>query len=446
MPRRPLLALLPFLLAPLVACAEIADPAPLPAGTTKRVSFALLEDYDKGQSLEEVARDFALMRALGVTTWRGSLGWDDYEPEPGVYDFAWLHQFAELAARAGIGLRPYVGYTPEWAALGRTADGQAWNDPPADVATWARFVDTLSRALSRHPNLLSLEIYNEQNVPLWWDGSVREFNEVLAAAAPVARTALADLTLFPGGLVWPDAEWFEATCATHGNRDAVDVIAVHAYPETWTPDSVRVESYLGADFAGGFLPSVRAACGPKPVWINETGFATTPGRTERQQADWWVRAMATFLAAPGVEHIGIYEIKDLRLDSPVIGDAPNYHLGITRVDRTPKLAFYTLQRLVQLLDADSLTVLDASLGVRVTGGRAEGLRRHLFLRPDGAQVAFVWVDAGTPTVSLRLPAPGSQAIAFALDGTPTPWADFDGRTIRDVRVRPGEARFFVVLP
>lgn len=50
-------------------------------------------------SLEEVARDFALMRELDVYTWRGSTGWDDYEPAAGQYAFAWLHRFADLAAR-----------------------------------------------------------------------------------------------------------------------------------------------------------------------------------------------------------------------------------------------------------------------------------------------------------------------------------------------------------
>jgi polysaccharide biosynthesis protein PslG len=68
-------------------------------GTAKRVSFAVLEDYDKGEDLAEVARDFELMRDLGVRTWRGSFGWDDYEPAPGRYDFAWLHRFADLAER-----------------------------------------------------------------------------------------------------------------------------------------------------------------------------------------------------------------------------------------------------------------------------------------------------------------------------------------------------------
>ena len=50
---------------------------------TKPISFAILEDYDKGDSLSEVVKDFALFKELGVPVWRGSFGWDDYEPEPG---------------------------------------------------------------------------------------------------------------------------------------------------------------------------------------------------------------------------------------------------------------------------------------------------------------------------------------------------------------------------
>ena len=29
------------------------------------------------------------MQELEIDTLRCSFGWDDYEPEPGVYDFAW---------------------------------------------------------------------------------------------------------------------------------------------------------------------------------------------------------------------------------------------------------------------------------------------------------------------------------------------------------------------
>ena len=104
-----------ILLAIVAACARppgVDLPAP---PVEKRLEFSILEDYDKGEDLDEVAKDFDLFRALGVTTWRGSFGWDDYEPSRGGYDFAWLHRFAELAASRGIRLRPYVGYTPAWA-------------------------------------------------------------------------------------------------------------------------------------------------------------------------------------------------------------------------------------------------------------------------------------------------------------------------------------------
>src|SRR3954465_7861592 len=98
-----------------------------PAAFTKPLSFAILEDYDKNTPLAEVARDFALFKELGAPVWRGSFGWDDYEPERGHYDFDWLKAFARLADSMGISLRPYIGYTPAWAAHGGK-DDHAWND------------------------------------------------------------------------------------------------------------------------------------------------------------------------------------------------------------------------------------------------------------------------------------------------------------------------------
>src|SRR4051812_26778596 len=81
----------------------------------KKVSFAILDDYDKGDDLAGVAEDFQLMKDLGIDTMRTSFGWDDYEPERDQYDFAWLKRFVALAAKNGVKLRPYIGYTPKWA-------------------------------------------------------------------------------------------------------------------------------------------------------------------------------------------------------------------------------------------------------------------------------------------------------------------------------------------
>ena len=420
-----------------------ADPAAqVPsAAFTKTVSFAILEDYDKGQDLREVERDFELMKQLGVRTWRGSFGWDDYEPERGRYDFEWLHQFADLAARHGIELRPYIGYTPAWAAAGGR-DQEAWNDPPARLQEWASFVQHLAQAMSRHANLRSWEIYNEENVRLWWDGSAEQYAAVLAAGAAAVRAADPDARVLLGGLVWPDAEWVTQAC----EATRPDVIPVHAYPETWTADSVDVERYLGEGYRDGFLPAVREHCGPLPIWINEAGYATTPGRSERDQANWWVRAFATFLADPAVEHLGIYEIKDLPRESPVIGDEPNYHLGLARQDRTPKLAFHTVDLLTDLLDVGRLTIADAELSVRVTAGRAADLHHHLFVRPDGRQVLIAWEKRGSPTLDVSLTRPGSRGTEYTLDGRPVPYPRFDGRTLRRLRLIAGHPRILEILP
>ena len=408
---------------------------------TKPISFAILEDYDKGDPLSEVAKDFALFKELGVPTWRGSLGWDDYEPEPGKFDLAWLRQFAALADSTGISLRPYLGYTPQWAGQ-PGKDDQAWNDPPRDLNHWRRFVEAVARALAQHQSVKSYEIYNEENVPLWWDGTLDDYAAVLSAGAEAVRRADHDAQVLLGGMVWPDLEWLDGTCEE--GKAPFDVLPFHAYPETWTPDSVTLETYLGSDFKRDFLDPADDQCGMKPVWINETGFATTPGKTERQQADWWVRAFATFLSARRVEHIGIYEIKDQRQDTPVIGDAPNYYLGLLRVDRRPKLAFHTVKMLVRLFGADSITVADGELAVQVRQGAPGKLYHHLFIRPDGGQLIFAWSRGSSPTVDLRLTRSGRRVASYSLDGKGTGWRQFDGRVIQGVELTAGEARLFEV--
>jgi polysaccharide biosynthesis protein PslG len=402
----------------------------------KPVSFAILEDYDKGDDLAEVDKDFELFNELDIRTWRGSLGWDDYEPQRGRLEFAWLHRFAELAAKRGIQLRPYLGYTPEWAGR-RGRDGDAWNDPPANFQRWSRFAAALARAMRVHPNVVSYEIYNEENVRQWWESTAQTYARTLLTASSAIRSSHASAILL-GGLVFPDSDWIEMVCSVPGVGRSFDVLPFHAYPETWTPPGVSVESYL--DGLQDFLEVADRTCGRKSIWINETGFATVPGRSERDQAAWWVRAVATFLSAPRIEHIGVYEIKDLAPERAAIGDAPNYHLGLTRTDRSKKLAFYTVDLLTDLLDVGSLEIADEE--AIVMGPVATD--SHMFRRPDGDRVLFLWTRTGSATVSVRLKTPGAAVIHYELDGRPSPYAGFDGTTIRDIALVAGEPRIFRV--
>src|SRR5688500_9240020 len=106
---------------------------------SKKVSFAILEDYDKDEDLNEVAKDFQLMRELEIDTLRCSFGWDDYEPVRGQYDFVWLKEFVKLAAQHGIKLRPYIGYTPRWAGNAGSSDGVDWDNTHSVSLAWHVF-------------------------------------------------------------------------------------------------------------------------------------------------------------------------------------------------------------------------------------------------------------------------------------------------------------------
>src|SRR5438105_11740893 len=155
-------------------------PPPPPPGVTKPVSFSILEDYDKGTDLNTVAADFQLFNQLDITTLRTSFGWDDYEPARGQYDFTWLKQFVALAQQYGIQIRPYIAYTAPWAGSpGGGRDGTYWNDPPANYQDWYDFVYNLALALKPYPNVLSYEIYNEENDSFWWEGTVDQYKETL---------------------------------------------------------------------------------------------------------------------------------------------------------------------------------------------------------------------------------------------------------------------------
>lgn len=406
----------------------------------KHIEFAILEDYDKGADLRVVERDFVRFQELGIRTWRGSFGWDDYEPQARRYDFAWLHQFCDLAERHGIRLRPYIAYTPEWAAAGRTEDGAFWNDPPSRLSDWSAFVGTLAGELARHRNILSYEIYNEENVKEWWDGSTDEYRAVLGVAAARIREAAPGTAVILGGMVWPDHDWVEGLCT--GIPGGIDAIPFHAYPETWTPDSVRVENFLPPTFQTDFIPAADSSCGTLPIWLNETGCATTPGKSEAFQAAWWVRTIATYAAMPRISLIGVYEIKDLPVGSAAIGDSANFHLGLLRVDRTPKIAFQTVRFLAGFLSADSVRVDNDAAFVR--GEDASRVQAHCFQRPDGERLLALWSTQGRAIVEVRLRDPARSVTETTLDGVSHPVPGFQGTRFENVVLEDREPRLFVL--
>jgi hypothetical protein len=73
-------------------------------------------------------------------------------------------------------------------ATDRSRGGEAWNRSPRRLDDWSRFVRALTTAMRRHPNIISYEIYNEENVKQWWNGTAAEYTAALTRAADPIRS------------------------------------------------------------------------------------------------------------------------------------------------------------------------------------------------------------------------------------------------------------------
>ena len=188
-----------------LALAAAAAPAPARADTGAPVSAPLHRDGrwlvdDQGRVFvghgvnivkkvapwvrtQFTAADAAALADEGFTVARIGFIWEGVEPQPGVYDDAYIHKVLDLDALLGrYGIRTLVDFhqdvwsrqtggdgAPAWATLGRSADDSFaafWRDDkgPGGVGIQTRFVkawEHVAAQLRDHPNILGLDPLNE---------------------------------------------------------------------------------------------------------------------------------------------------------------------------------------------------------------------------------------------------------------------------------------------
>lgn len=468
-----------------------------PAAPTKVIKFAVNEDYDKNQDLAEVAKDFQLMRELEIDEMRVSFGWDDYEPQNDKFDFVWLHKFADLAAQYGIKLRPYLCYAPAWAGNGH------WNSPPRKYSDWYNFCYTMAREMKRHPNILSWEIWNEEDasrpsnpaggqgptpgapdhppaaqgaVPAgpdnasagqsaaapagqagtspapsttysgWWGGTTDDYLKLLRTGSVAIQAADPGKQILLGGMASRYTRWMKAITDVGYGR-YYDVTPIHCYRETWGGRRAGrgLEDLLSGESGAEFF-RYNELGGGQPIWVNEIGYSTME-RSEEQQANYLARAVGFLLSFPKISYISWYEIKDMDPAKQAIGDAHNFHLGITTFpERRKKLAFYTLDMLSDLLDGRSVTPAAEEVTVTPTAGTPGRPYKWLFKLADGAQVLFVYDTQADCTVNVTLATPGKTAYKYELDNSSAVYPQFANNTISDLHLTAGRVAVFKIVP
>lgn len=363
---------------------------------------AVADDYFDGtSSLERIRRHFRVARDVGARHLRCAFSWNGIEKSQGKYDWTFWDTLVDEAQKAGIELIPYVGYTPEWAAV---KPEEFWRQRPRDPAVYADF---MYRIVSRYKGRIKAwEIWNEPDNREYWQGTVAEYAELVRLAATQMRRADPSLVLILGGMSRGPGPFFRELLSTHDIGSWVDIIAMHAYPESW--DEERAET-IYQDWVQQMADLVARDADGADFWINEMGYADYRFRPNKAskwgisvfydyehsrayQARFLFKTHVMSLASPRVSLTAWYRIDDFSPQKDRFSDdLVNHHLGLVDIRGKPKPAYHALRFFNQLFGQPS-----KRLSTRPKLPQNSQAIVETFHRTDGKLVIVGWLRSSHP--------------------------------------------------
>lgn len=400
------------------------------------MSTAIGDDYFDGRDTRErVHRHLQVANELHVHYLRCAFSWNGIEPEQGRYDFRFWDMLVNEATRAGIELIPYVAYTPEWAAREKE---DFWEQPPADPQNFSKVMEKL--ATRYRGRIHSWELWNEPDNGEYWQGTADEFAQMIIPVAQAVRHADPSAKIVLGGMSYGPADFFQRLALKYHIGQYFDVIALHAYPESW--HEARAEEVFQKE-----LPDmeelVKRSGGSPALWLNEMGYADyrfdqghasqygtninySYEHTARYAADFLLKSFFMTAASGDVSLAGWYRIDDFPENDPRMpSDHIHDHLGITSVDGTPKPEFFAF-RLFNSLISRPFRIADSTTMIRTKTSSQAVV--HTYLLKNGHVIVAGWLrsseydevpahtgilpDRRQESVSVHLPCRASQITSY----------------------------------
>ncbi len=362
-----------------------------------RVPIGLCEDYpEETTTIEIIRKDMELLKRCGVRLLRISFGWDAIEAEKDRYDWLFWDDFVRIAVEEhGITLIPYICYTPKWNAP-RNDTLNFWKKPPLDYDEFGEFVSTL---VGRYKGWIrSWELWNEPDIHAYWDGTVKEYAELVKVGSTAVRTADPSALVVLGGIAG-NTDFLLSLFRDFGVSPYVDVVNIHNYFETWNSSPLEAIT----DYVATVSDIISVYGANQSIWVAEVGYSTYRQdgyvsyhysthfdyeHTPPYQAVHLFRTLTLLLASQKVAAVAWYEIKDLPTEEAVIGDVNNRHLGVAYVDHEPKPAEAALSFFVKLF-AEPHRCIDRE--VTITRPLASDSEVHAFLMESGRVVIVAWL-------------------------------------------------------
>lgn len=290
----------------------------------------------------------ALQRlAQAKITWvRAFPNWGRVEPLPGRYDWSASDQLVSVARTNGLKVLGFLGFSTHWnttAPASVTNRGDRELFPPADLAAWERYVETIVRRYAA--DVEYWEVWNEPDLAGFWAGTPAQYARLLAIAAKAAKRANPNAKIVLGGLALGGARLdpnFLADILSDPANPAAqsfDVMNLHVYGTVG--EAQRRMSYVKRELA-------RFGVSNRPIWVTEVGYSSDPAlqnegryQGERGQAA-WLRTMLPHLLDLGATRVFWYSA----YDSPTDASKARRH-GLLDTTMRPKASYHTYQELIR---------------------------------------------------------------------------------------------------
>ncbi len=352
-------------------------------------------------------RCYVPLGKTGVKWARCQTGWNRCEQTKGVYNFAWLDSVVDRLRQQGIQPWFNVGYGNKLYMDNLYSDAAVGHVPlyygEETWQAWCNFI----RALARHfaGRVRYFEIWNESNISTFWQpkqADPLEYAKLVRETGRIIRGEIPDAKI--GGCVSGCYSSFVIRFIESGIGSELDFFGIHPYcvqPEVGY--RAHVEAIRRAFRAAG--------AGHVELWQGESGFASwfpenhwlhpSVLESERNQAVWQLRRYVLDMSL-GMQRSSFFQAVDMMGKDYVMGDTtrknPARHGILNGVTYTPKLSYYTFQRLATLFDGGTAPAeLFATVQLPL---RAEGSRESRLL--DTSIMVNTFRRNGYPVVEYHL--------------------------------------------
>jgi hypothetical protein len=292
--------------------------------------------------------------AAGLGVARATANWEVIEPLPPVpggrhvYDWRATDALVSALAQAGVRLEPILAYAPEWARK----DPQMRFSPPRDLGQYAAYAAAVASRYAAggafwkaNPKLKpvpldTVEIWNEQNTPLFWQPSPQPaaYADLYLAARRSIDAAVPTVRVLIGGLVGPTQ--FPLTGSKPGSVNFIRAM-FDARPQlAGQIDGVAVHPYAAEpQQAMAFVSQARRGLtelgeGSTPLFITEVGWTTAgPNAIDEARRASYTARLADLMARSGC---GIAQLLVHDWSTRRAGGGAEEYFGIYTYGPSPK--------------------------------------------------------------------------------------------------------------